>query len=106
MTTVTLSVKGLQVNIEVGHRDKWTSSRIGSLGEWTQANGKKGSSTALKEAGAEQETVPMLGGEELISQRIGMGAWPSSLRPAIAGGPSPNRGGAEGPHGGPQMLHI
>lgn len=74
MTTVTLSVRGLQVNIEVGHREKWTSGRNESLGEWTRANGKKGPSTALEEAGAERETVPMLGGEELISQRIGMGA--------------------------------
>lgn len=51
--------------------------------------------------GGKGETGPMLGEVRVISQRKGWGAWPSSLRPAIAGGPSPNEGGAEGPHRGP-----
>jgi hypothetical protein len=47
----------------------------------------------------------MLSGDGVISQRIGLEAWPSSLRPATAGAHLPMGEGQRDPMGVPK-LHI
>lgn len=54
--------------------------------------------------GGKGETGPMLGEERVVSQRTRMGVMAKQPETSYCWGPSPNEGGAEGPHGGPQSC--
>lgn len=110
MTMRVLSVEGFfggkdrnvccQRHLE-GQRGEWTSNwKRETLGGDT-AKEKKSPGTAF---GGGERNRPHAGWGGSDKPKNRNGAWPSSLRPATAGGPSPNGRWAEGPHRGPQSC--